>query len=265
MLLNMNPLGPNLAFVWDVIALVLTFVVIQSLVLVNGVLQKREILPTYITRKVIHIFAAPLYVTCWMLFSGEAASRYLALIVPLAFIGQFAAIGLGMRKDEAFVNSMSRSGNPRELLGGTMHYAIVMAICTVLFFETAVSQSLPNPAALLILGALAGGDGLADIIGRRYGQGRTFGKSGKSVPGSIAMFVGSAVMSLVLVALFSIGTELSVGMVFLPVLLLSLLATIVEAISPKGLDNYTIALAVFVGILILLLLGMWPFTPLFTL
>jgi phytol kinase len=265
MLLNMNPLGPNLAFVWDIIALVLTFVVIQSLVLVNGFLQKREILPIYITYKVIHIFAAPLYVACWLLFSGEAASRYLAVIVPLAFVAQFALIGLGKRKGEAFVNSMSRSGNPRELLGGMMYYAIVMVMCTILFFETAVPQSLPNPAALLILGALAGGDGLADIIGRRYGQGRTFGSSGKSVPGSIAMFIGSVVMSLALVALFSVNTQLSVGMVFLPVLFLSLLATIVEAISPKGIDNYNIAMVVFVGILILSRLGIGPFTPLFTL
>jgi len=267
MLLNMNPLGPNLAFVWDVIALVLTFVVIQTLVLVNGLLQKREILPTYITRKVIHMFAAPLYVICWMLFSGEAASRYLAMVVPLAFIGQFAAIGLGMRKDEAFVNSMSRTGNPRELLAGTMHYAIVMLVCTILFFETAVPNTTPNPAALLILGALAGGDGLADIIGRRYGAGRTFGPAGsqKSVPGSIAMFVGAAGMSLILVAIFSINTNLSVGMVLLPTLLLSLFATIVEAFSPKGLDNYAIALAVVVGIVILSLVGMWPFAPLWTL
>jgi phytol kinase len=267
MLLNMNPLGPERAFIWDVIALVLTFGVIQTLVLANGFLQKREILPRYITRKVIHIFAAPLYVMCWLLFSGEAASRYLALVVPLAFIGQFAAIGLGLRKDEAFVNSMSRSGNPRELLGGTMHYAIVMLVCTVLFFETAVPNTMPNPAALLILGALAGGDGLADIIGRRYGKGRTFGLGGsqKSVPGSIAMFVGALGMSLILVAIFSINTDLSVGLVLLPAVLLSLLATIVEALSPKGLDNYTIAVAVLVGIVILSLVGLWPFSPLFTL
>jgi dolichol kinase len=52
----------------------------------------------------------------------------------------------------------------------------------------------------------------------------------------------------------------------LPVLLLSLLATVVEALSPKGIDNILIPLAIFIGILLLTFLapGLWPY-PLFTL
>jgi isopentenyl phosphate kinase len=73
---------------------------------------------------------------------------------------------------------MSRSGNPRELLGGTMHYAIVMLITTILFFNAGDPSCKDNPVALYILGALAGGDGLADILGRRYGAKRTFGFGG---------------------------------------------------------------------------------------
>jgi len=260
---SMNPLGPNLWWVWDIIALIITFIVIQALVLVNGQLQKRELLPTYITRKVIHIFAAPLYVLCWQLYSGSGASRFFAVVVPLAFIVQFAAIGLGYRKDEAFVNSMSRSGNPRELLGGTMHYAIIMFICTILFFNAGGANGNGNPAALFILGALAGGDGLADIVGRRFGGGRTFGIGGaqKTLAGSLGMFSGSVAMILVLTAIF--GT----GMILPTIIILSLLATLVEAVTPKGLDNYTISLAVFAGIVILSIAvpSLWPYTPLITL
>ncbi|MFL7840510.1 MAG: diacylglycerol/polyprenol kinase family protein [Candidatus Promineifilaceae bacterium] len=260
---SMNPLGANLWWVWDIIALLITFVVIQSLVLVNGQLQKRELLPTYITRKIIHIFAAPLFVLCWLLYSGSGASRYFAMVVPLAFIIQFGAIGLGIRKDEAFVNSMSRSGNPRELLGGTMHYAIIMLICTILFFNAGGAAGNNNPTALYILGALAGGDGLADILGRRFGGDSTFGFGGsqKTIIGSVGMFLGSFIMILVLTAVF--GT----GLILPTIIILSLFATIVEAISPKGFDNYTIPIAVFVGIVILSLVapGLWPYTPLFTL
>lgn len=268
MVASMNPLSDNLAWVWNIVALVLTFIVIQTLVLINGALQKRELLPTYITRKIIHIFAAPLYVICWLLFAGtDGGGRYFAAVVPLAFIGQFAAIGLGLRKDEAFVNSMSRSGNPRELLGGTLHYAIVMLLATILFFDAAEAGQAVNPAALLILGALAGGDGLADIIGRRFGGKTTFGIGGseKTPVGTAAMFAGSVLMSLLLVAVFSAGTQLTVGAALLPVLIVSAFATLVEAFSPKGLDNYLIAAAVFVGILILSATPLWPFTPLFTL
>lgn len=260
---SMNPLGPNLWWVWDIIALVITFIVIQSLVLVNGHLQKRELLPTYITRKIIHIFAAPLFVLCWLLYSGSGASRFFAMVVPLAFIIQFAAIGLGMREDEAFVNSMSRSGNPRELLGGTMHYAIIMFICTILFFNAGGAAGNNNPVALYILGALAGGDGLADILGRRFGGEKTFGvgESQKTLVGTAGMFLGSFLMILVLTAVF--GT----GMILPTIILLSALATVVEALSPKGFDNYTISIAVFVGIFILSIVAptLWPYTPLITL
>jgi len=259
--LSMNPLGDNLAWLWDILALVITFGVIQTLVIVNGIFQKRELLPTFITRKIIHIFAATLYLICWLLFSdSDGITRYIAMLVPLAFVIQFAAIGLGLRKDEAFVNSMSRSGDPRELLGGTLHYAIIMLVCTILFFNAGDNG---NPAALYILGALAGGDGLADIIGRRFGGTRSFGVGGtrKTVAGSVAMFAGSAILIAVLSILF--GTGLNLG----AILVLSLLATVVEAITPKGLDNYTIAAAVFVGIWLLSSLApaLWPYTPLFTL
>jgi dolichol kinase len=259
--LSLNPLGENLSWLWDILALVITFGVIQTLVIVNGIFQKRELLPTFITRKIIHIFAATLYLICWLLFSGsDGITRYIAMLVPLAFVIQFAAIGLGMRKDEAFVNSMSRSGDPRELLGGTLHYAIVMLACTILFFNAGDND---NPAALYILGALAGGDGLADIIGRRFGGARSFGVGGtrKTVAGSVAMFLGSAILIAVLAAIF--GTGLNLG----AILILSLIATVIEALTPKGLDNYTIAAAVFVGIVLLgsVAPALWPYTPLFTL
>ncbi len=245
----------------DALALALTVVAIQALVLVNGLLQKKELLPTYITRKIIHIFAAPIFVLCWMLYSGAPASRFFAAIVPLAFIIQFAAIGFGWREDEAFVKSMSRSGDPRELLGGTMHYAVVMLVVALLFFTNGDSAVF-TPSAMIILGALAGGDGLADIVGRRYG-GRSFGVGGstKTLAGSLAMFVGSLLMSWLLLVIFGLRAGVAPGVFLLPTLLLSLLATIVEAISPKGLDNYLIPLAVFIGILLLVWLtpGLWPY------
>ena len=249
----------------DALALVLTVVAIQALVLVNGFLQKKELLPTYITRKIIHIFAAPIFVLCWMLYSGAPASRFFAAVVPLAFIIQFAAIGFGWREDEAFVKSMSRSGDPRELLGGTMHYAVVMLIVVLLFFTNGSGETVFSPAAMIILGALAGGDGLADIIGRRYG-GKSFGMGGstKTLAGSLAMFVGSALMSLALLGAFTLRMPFGLEAFLLPTLLLSLLATIVEALSPRGWDNYLIPLAVFAGILLMAWLtpGLWPF-PIF--
>jgi hypothetical protein len=75
------------------------------------------------------------------------------------------------------------------------------------------------------------------------------------------MFAGSVITILILTAIFGSGLNLAT------IIILSLLATIVEALTPKGIDNYTISAAVFIGILILgsVAADLWPFTPLFTL
>ena len=138
-----------------------------------------------------------------------------------------------------------------------------MFICTILFFNAGGDAGNGNPAALYILGAVAGGDGLADILGRRFGGSKKFGFGGaiKTVVGSIGMFAGSVIMILILTAIFGSGLNLAT------IIILSLLATIVEALTPKGIDNCTVPAAVFIGILILgsVAADLWPFTPLFTL
>ena len=79
--------------------------------------------------------------------------------------------------------------------------------------------------------------------------------------GSVGMFLGAFVMILVLTAIF--GT----GLILPTIVILSLFATIVEALTPKGIDNYTIPLAVLLGIALLSVAApsLWPYTPLITL
>jgi hypothetical protein len=68
-------------------------------------------------------------------------------------------------------------------------------------------------------------------------------------------------MSLALLGVFMLRLPFGLKAFLLPALLLSLLAAIVEALSPKGWDNYLIPLAVLVGILLMARLtpGLWPF------
>jgi len=260
-----NPLGPELALVWDVIAFIISFVVILMLVQINAAIEKSGKLSTIVTRKVIHIFAAPLWVITWILFSGSIFSRWLALIVPLLFVLLFAAIGTGKMKNDDFVRSMSRSGDPKELLGGTLYYALLMVIFSILWFYVPSTGDLAQatPTALIVFGCLAGGDGLADIIGRKYGGEKKFGFGGaeRTIAGSIGMFIGSFLFSIVLVFLFSIEVAVFVvGDMIVPILLISLVATIVEAISPKGYDNWTVTIAAVVMVAIIPFLGfVWPF------
>ena len=249
-----NPLGSNLVFVWDLIATVISIVILLALVQFNAYLQKKGKVSQIITRKFVHIFAGPVFVVTWMLFSGEIVSHYVAVIVPLLFVLQFITIGMGVIKNESFVASMSRSGDPRELLQGTLYYSIVMVLMTWFWFyvpSTGISNA--NPTALLIIGCVSGGDGLADIIGRKFGK-KKIGLKGseKTIVGSIGMLVGSILVSSILVLIFSLEVpQFDILTLILPIIVVSIVATIVEAVSPKGTDNFTVFLAVIIVILIL--------------
>ena len=259
-----NPFGSNLVFVWDLIATVISIVILLAIVQLNALLQKKGKVSQIITRKFVHIFAGPVFVVTWMLFSGEIISHYIAVIVPLLFVLQFITIGLGVIKNESFVASMSRSGDPRELLQGTLYYSIVMVLMTFFWFyvpSTGISNA--NPTALLIIGCISGGDGLADIIGRKFG-GKKIGLKGseKTIVGSIGMLVGSILVSSILVLIFSLEVpNFDIIKLILPIILVSIVATVVEALSPKGTDNFTVFLVVVFVILILEFAfpAFWPY------
>ncbi len=259
-----NPLGPDQAMIWDLVALVVSFAVVMTVVQINSILQKRNILPTVVTRKLVHILVAPVFILTWLFFSGTWSSRYFAAVVPLMFVVLFYAIGSGKMKNEAFVNSMSRSGDASELLKGTLYYSILVLLVTLLwFYVPAAGIAAATPNAIIVMGCLAGGDGLADIVGRRFGK-RKYGFGGyeKSIEGSVGMLLGSIIMSLKLVWLFGfVVPTWSLGTFVAPIIVFAVGATIIEGLSPKNMDNWTISIWVALMMLIANAVapGFWPF------
>lgn len=70
-----------------------------------------------------------------------------------------------------------------------MIYSVVLLLCTVLFFRS-------STLGVIAISQMAAGDGIADIIGRKYGKVKwSFAKS-KSIVGSAAFVVGGFVCSL---------------------------------------------------------------------
>jgi len=260
-----NLLGEGLAILWDIIATIISLISVFILVQINAAIQKSGKISAIITRKLVHILAGPIFVITWLLFTGKIFSRYFAVIVPILFVLQFVAIGTGKMKNESFVASMSRSGDPKELLGGTLYYAIIMVVMTIFwFYIPANGIASANPTAMIIIGCLSGGDGLADIIGRKFGGDKKFGIKGseKTLVGTLAMFFGSFLVSFILVLIFSLeATNIDIVLLLIPILIISLVATIVEALSPKGIDNWTIFLSVILTIFLLSiwLPQIWPF------
>lgn len=121
----------------------------------------------------------------WPLFSAAPYARFIAAIVPLLNGIRLLLIGNSFIKDEKAVRAISRTGDPTELLRGPMYYVIVLLIVSLLYWRD-------SPVGLVVCSLMCGGDGLADIIGRRFGKvNKLPWNSNKSWAGSLAMLFGT--------------------------------------------------------------------------
>jgi phytol kinase len=200
-----------------------------------------------LSRKIIHIGTGPLFVLCWLLFPGEWYDRYLAALVPGLITVQFALIGLGVVKDEASVQAMSRTGNPKEILHGPLFYGIMFVALTILFWKD-------SPVGMTALMMLCGGDGVADVVGRRFKSPRLAHSPEKSVAGSLGVFLGGFLLASAVLAVYvAMGIFAAPFLGYVPALLLVAAAsTVIESFPQKDVDNFTVTI-------VAALMGLWLF------
>jgi dolichol kinase len=84
---------------------------------------------------------------------------------------------------------------------------------------------------------MAYGDSTAAIIGIKYGRTKI---GSKSLEGCAGMFFGSLISLLIGIFYFSSIYNFSFVNQIIPVLIVSIIVTVVEFISPSGLDNITV-------------------------
>lgn len=201
-----------------------------------------------VSRKIIHTFSGPLFILVWPLFSNAYGARVFASIVPLMnAVRLFLAANTSGKNTPAdgsekeLIRCISRSGNAQEALGGPFVYVMVLLFFTFFCFTD-------SPVGIISIATMAMGDGLADLIGRKYGTSNKwpFNKD-KSVAGSTAFVVGALLGSFALISwLTSFGVtsplEFSALRLMGRLLLISVLCAGVELI-PGGDDNWTVPIS----------------------
>ena len=213
--------------------LALIFVKSITTLAARNVLQPRD------SRKLIHTFSAPLFMLLWPLFSNMWGSRLFAAFVPFlqAIKLYLAAKNIGGSEERELAGAISRSGDSSEALGGPFIYVVIL-------FTAIVTVWMDNLSGVMALSAMAVGDGLADIVGRRFGKTNkwTFCPD-KSIAGSLAFFAGSSLSSLGLSAWLlytgSIVTTLPLSALAPKFVLISAISTIIELV-PIGDDNWSV-------------------------
>ena len=233
----------------DWLALIITFAVALAWLRLVEFIAHRGWISSFVSRKVIHIGTGPLFVLCWMLFTDSPNAPYMAALVPGAITLQFFLVGSGRIKDEAAVKAMSRSGDRREILRGPLYYGLVFVALTILYWRTV-------PTGMLALMLVCGGDGLAELLGKRFGQVKLPWNRNKSLAGSLGMFVGGWLLSLAILAVYiALGYfSLPLATLLRGVTLVTLAATLVESLPLEDLDNITIAMTA-------ILLAPWLLRP----
>lgn len=226
----MNPLFQNL------IVTALTFIYVFGLLAILNFCVTKFKLPQDISRKITHIGAGSL-IGFLPLYNDLHWSKYLNVTIFVVWIILLIQKGLFASDDDEAVKTMTRNGDKSELLKGPLYFVIVATICGTLFYKT-----FPGIMAIATLGW---GDGIAPIIGSRYGKLKYEVLSSKSVEGSLSMFVAAFAASTFFVWLI-IPNELNP----LRILLLSAIATLVEACSPKEIDNLLIPSVVILSCII---------------
>jgi len=227
-------------------ALILTLGLAVLWLRLNDFAAHRGWISSPISRKIIHIGTGPIFVLCWLFFPGKPADRFLASLVPFAITLQFLLVGIGVIKDPAAVDAMSRSGDRREILRGPLFYGIAFVLLTLVFW-------LDNPVGIIALMVMCGGDGLADLVGKRFGNLKIPWSKGKSWAGSLAVFLGGLLFSSAVLAVFlSLGLFEGSLADYVPGLaLITFTAALVESLPLPEIDNITVPLVcVVLGLLL---------------
>jgi len=175
-----------------------------------------------LTRKIVHIGSGNVLLLAWWLNIPSS------VIICAAIIAGIVAIASYFWPILPSINSVGRKSL------GTFFYAVSIGVLTLCFWH-------PEQKYYAVMGILimAWGDGLAAIIGQRFGKHTyQFLGSQKSLEGSSAMAGAAYVVS----SLILISVQGNCWQTWLFSLAIAIFRTALESFSKLGIDNLTVPL-----------------------
>ncbi|CAA6670510.1 unnamed protein product [Spirodela intermedia] len=222
--------APGSSLFRDAGATVLVMVGAYALVRAFDVLTARKIVDQKVSRKVVHVLSGILFMSSWPIFSSSLEARLFASLVPLLNCLRLVIYGFSLATDEGLIKSVTREGKPEELLRGPLYYVLVLMFCALIYWRD-------SPVGVIALSMMSGGDGVADIMGRKFGAIKLPYNKQKSWVGSICMFASGFSLSMGV-------PRAGVGEAVKNVALVSLAATAVESLPITDVldDNISVPL-----------------------
>jgi len=205
----------------DWLALAVSYVFVFAAIGIAEGMRKWQGYSTDFTRKFIHITVGMWSVGTVLLFDRW----YMAIIPPASFI----IINYLSYRQETF--KAMETGEKGNL--GTVYFPLSFVLTVLLFWKQphlVVASLMP----------MTWGDAMAAVLGVRCGQFRyTLWGSTRSLEGSVSMFLFAFIATFLALWLFP---PLGLGISLLYALIVSVVTTLVEAVTPWHLDNLTVPL-----------------------
>ncbi len=228
----------------NIVGLIASYLYAFGLLFIVEAIGKRLKWPQAFTRKIIHIGAG-----MWIWGILALFDTWTYGIIPFA---TFIVLNFVFYRFQIFKAMDAVDSSP-----GTVYFAISITALFALLWRTGGALDRVPIAAAAVM-AMTWGDGLASIIGLKYGKRiyTTFGHK-RSREGTAAMAAATCLVILLTLAWLP-GSALSPNSVTLPlwgVMLMTVIGTAVataaEAFSPAGTDNLSVPLLTGLALFIL--------------
>ncbi len=220
----------------NIFGIIISFVFIGFIIISSKLFENSS---KEASRKYIHIMLSNWWLIAMVFFN----SAIWASILPIIFVFiNFISYKYNI------IKSMERDENERDGLG-TVYYAITLLILSIITFGPLnyykeIFGPLIGLVGVIVMGY---GDGIAAIVGKAIkSPSYKIGTSTKTLAGSFAMLC----ITFVIVSGFLAYIKTSNW--FIKSVMISILATIIEAVSIKGTDNLTVPIITF-GMLLLVI------------
>ena len=219
----------------NIIGLIICFTYIFAIIgLAEGLRRWKGYSSTF-TRKVIHIGVGMMSWIIPYLFTSPW---------PFVFASGFFAILNLLDYKYGFFSAMASSDKSNL---GTVYFPISAAVVAIVFWEQ-------PPLMVAALMPLTWGDGLASVIGKKYGRRQyKVHTSTRTLEGSAGFFIACFFFTWLALWVVNGSPNLTPQAALLPALVVTVATTFVEAISLWGLDNLAITAVAIV------ILSVWPF------
>lgn len=211
----------------NIYGLIISIIYILIVLGIGTFLAKYQGGESELSRKIIHILVGN-----WVFITPVFTELWALVLVPFTFI---IVNSLSLKYN--FISAMEREDDSL----GTVYYALSLFILSALGFLLDW-KSLPFIGVL----TMAYGDGLAAIIGQKWGKAKPFPFAGdKSLLGTIIVAVTSFIVTSTVLSNINQGAQgrnLSLYIILLIGLVNAVLSAYIELTGKKGSDNLTLPL-----------------------